>query len=70
MRKRIAIKKQSAPVVTASANGLEFHEPRKVSTNVRIKQIVKELGIDENIYKLQALMREYKRRERNNFFEL
>jgi hypothetical protein len=70
MRQRTAIKKQPAPVVTASANGLEFHEPRKVSTNVRIKQIVKELGIDENVYKLQALMREYKRRERNNFFEL
>lgn len=70
MRQRTAIKKQPAPVVTASAQGLQFHEPRKVSTNVRIKQLVKELGIDENVYKLQALMREYKRRERNNFFEL
>lgn len=70
MRKRTVIKKESAPVVTASAQGLQFHEPRRVSTNVRIKQLVNELGIDENVYKLQALMREYKRREKNNFFNL
>lgn len=70
MRERKPIKKQPAPVVTASAQGLQFHEPRKVSTNVRIKQIVKELGIDENVYKLQALMREFERREKNNFFNL
>jgi hypothetical protein len=70
MRQRTVIKKQPAPVVTASANGLEFHEPRKVSTNVRIKQLVKELGIDQNVYKFQAALREYERRAKNNFFTL
>jgi len=70
MRQRKTITKKLAPVVTASASGLQFHEPRKVSTNVRIKQIVKELGIDENVYKLQAAFREYERRKKNDFFNL
>jgi len=70
MRQRTVIKKQPAPVVTASANGLQFHEAKKVSTNVRIKQLVNELGIPENVYKLQAAFREYERRKKNDFFNL
>jgi hypothetical protein len=70
MRQRKTITKKATPVLTATADSLQFHEAKKVSTNVRIKQLVNELGIDENVYKLQALFREYERRQKNNFFNL
>lgn len=56
-RKKIAQK-----VATATPDaGITRHEPAKISTEARIKQLINALGIDADEYKLKAGLRKFTR---------
>jgi hypothetical protein len=57
MRARINTSKK---IVSVNPTGEVLrHEPAKVSANTRIKQLIKELGLDEAEYFFKASIRKY-----------
>ena len=53
-------------VLTASAQGLTFHEARKVNTKRRINELLTLLNIDKEIHKFKMILAEADRMQRVN----
>lgn len=57
---------KSTKVLTANAQALTFHEPRKVNTKRRIDELLTLLNIDKEIHKFKMILAEADRMQRVN----
>lgn len=59
-------------VLTASAQGLTFHEPRKINASRRIDELLTLLNIDKELHRFKTILATAERmqRNKNNLFNI